>query len=45
MFQFSALPSRKLCIHLRITASSSWVSPFGDLGINAYLLLPLEYRR
>ena len=45
MFQFTGLLSLLLCIHNRITVNYyCWVSPFGDLWIKAYLLLPKAYR-
>ena len=45
MFQFAGLLSLSLCIHDRITVSYyCWVSPFGNLWIKAYLLLPKAYR-
>ena len=30
--------------HLRVTACSCWVPPFGNLRITAYLQLPVAYR-
>ena len=45
MFQFAGFLSLLLCIHNRITVSYyCWVSPFGNLWIKAYLLLPKAYR-
>ena len=45
MFQFAGLLSLLLCIHNRITVFSyRWVPPFGNLRINAYVLLPEAYR-
>ena len=45
MFQFARLLSLTLCIHVRIIVHYHyWVSPFGNLWINAYLLLPKAYR-
>ena len=45
MFQFAGFLSLLLCIHNRITVSYyCWVSPFGNLWINAYLQLPKAYR-
>ena len=45
MFQFAGFLSLLLCIHNRITVNYyCWVSPFGNLWIKAYLLLPKAYR-
>ena len=45
MFQFTGLLSLLLCIHSRITVNYyCWVSPFGNLRIKAYVLLPEAYR-
>ena len=38
MFQFTKYPLPNLCIQLGVTRhNSSWVYPFGDLRVNAYL--------
>ena len=45
-FSSPGLPSNMLCIHMSITQHNlCWVSPFGNLWINAYLQLPKAYRR
>ena len=45
MFQFAGFFSLLLFIHNRITVNYyCWVSPFGNLWIKAYLLLPKAYR-
>ena len=45
MFQFSGFPSLRLCIHLRIpTHYHRWVSSFGYLRVDGYLLLTVAFR-
>ena len=45
MFQFPGFPSSVLCVHTEIpTHYRRWVSPFGNLRIEAYLQLPAAYR-
>src|SRR5690606_23218886 len=45
MFQFPWLPPNALCVQANGTRSSNeWVTPFGDLRIDAYLQLPEAYR-
>ncbi len=45
MFQFTPLPSLKLCIYFRIlTHYYKWVSPFGHPRVIGYLLLTVAFR-
>ena len=45
MFQFTPLPSRMLCIYMRMrTYCSTRVPPFGNLRFIRYLLLTAAYR-
>ena len=45
MFQFASFSFLRLWIQRKITGyESSWVVPFGDLRIKAYLRLPEAYR-
>ena len=45
MFQFPGLPSHRLCIHLWILKHYlKWVSSFGHLRVNGYVLLTAAFR-
>ena len=45
MFQFTRCPSHSLCVQKWITRHyPRWVSPFGNLRIIAFVLLPVAYR-
>ena len=45
MFQFPRLPLSALCVQARVTEHDlSWVPPFGNLRVKAYVQLTVAYR-